>query len=928
MKTIISVASMMLLLSSPMAAASGASPLLDFTKGAKPDASEQSYSLHLGALGGIPNGIQKKGRDGNQIYVCNVSKGQEHGALQVGDVILGVNDKLFNGDVIETWREAVAAAPERDKDGNLRAIRWRKGIKETIDYFTVIPPPDLTKGETDNVDRNGTYNLGSTGLRGWIYTKPTCALDGNQGRTTASSRQILVTHVGAGSPAQGVMEVNDLVLGVDGKPFADDARKSFGKAITEAEKTENKGVMNLVRWRAGKTENVQIKLKVMGSYSATAPYDCPKSKLILAEACTVLEKEPLEDSLWGAINGLALLATGNTNYLPKVQAFARSMAKTDLHLKGCDTWGWGYKTVFLCEYYLATGDKEVLPAVNAYSIAMARAQGVYGTFGHGGADLTPDGKLHGSIPPYGPVNMAGLVANLGIVMAQKCGVNDPEIAPAVERASKFFGYYVDKGAIPYGEHMPIVIHENNGKNSIAALMFGIQGTRVTQAQFFAKMATAAYANRECGHTGQGFSYLWSALGANVGGPAAVAAFMKEAQWHLDLERRCDGSFVYDGGEQYGPGKTDDNTYYGHSSYDGLSPVACYVLTYSIPLKKLYITGKDANPTNWLSATDVAEAIAAGRFDLDRKKMSAAELVTSLGNWSPSVRSWAASELAKRPDAKAMVPQLIALAEGNDAHGRQGACETLGYLKDTNALPVLIRLLKHDDRWLRVKAANALKNMKDAARPVMPDMLRAVVETAEPLQPIVWDDPIQFTQSELASALFDGLMRSSCDGVDRNLLYPAIQAVSKNANGMARSYLADTFKSSLTPEDVQALATNILDAIKVKAPADTMFGNDLRMAGSALLAKYHYKEGIRAIMDYVKIIDGHGSEERVPILMGLLRTYGAAAKPLVPELKVVLAEYQNSGFPADCNKLRIDAVKETIAFIEAAKDQPELRSMAK
>ena len=80
--------------------------------------------------------------------------------------------------------------------------------------------------------------------------------------------------------------------------------------------------------------------------------------------------------------------------------------------------------------------------------------------------------------------------------------------------------------------------------------------------YFARMATAGYQNREYGHTGQGFSYLWSALGANAGGPTAAAAFVKQASWHLDLARRCDGSFTYDGGEQYGPGATDDNTYYG------------------------------------------------------------------------------------------------------------------------------------------------------------------------------------------------------------------------------------------------------------------------------------------------------------------------------------------------------------------------------
>ena len=130
---------------------------------------------------------------------------------------------------------------------------------------------------------------------------------------------------------------------------------------------------------------------------------------------------------------------------------------------------------------------------------------------------------------------------------------------------------MDKGAIPYGEHMPWPYHENNGKNAMAAVLFAVQGNRIKETQYFAKMVTASYKNREYGHTGQGFSYLWGALGANTGGPAAAAAFIKEASWHLDLVRRCDGSFTYDGGEQYGPGKTDDNTYYGKSSYYGLSP---------------------------------------------------------------------------------------------------------------------------------------------------------------------------------------------------------------------------------------------------------------------------------------------------------------------------------------------------------------------
>ena len=129
-------------------------------------------------------------------------------------------------------------------------------------------PPDLTQSR--NVDRERTYNLGATGLRGWIYTRPANFFESCQGRTTTASRQILVTHVGKESPADGVMQVDDVILGVGGKPFSDDARKSFAVAIQEAEKEANGGILKLTRWRNGKTDEVQLKLRVLGTYSDTA----------------------------------------------------------------------------------------------------------------------------------------------------------------------------------------------------------------------------------------------------------------------------------------------------------------------------------------------------------------------------------------------------------------------------------------------------------------------------------------------------------------------------------------------------------------------------------------------------------------------------------------------------------------------------------
>ena len=144
-------------------------------------------------------------------------------------------------------------------------------------------------------------------------------------------------------------------------------------------------------------------------------------------------------------------------------------------------------------------------------------------------------------------------------------------------------------------------HSSNGKDPLCAVLFGLQANRTVETEYFSRMTTASFNGREYGHTGQGFSYLWGAMGANMGGSLAVAEYLKPVRWHLDLSRRTDGSFVYDGAEQYGAGTTADGTYLGASGYYGMNATASYILTYGLPLQRLYITGKNAIPANTLDA---------------------------------------------------------------------------------------------------------------------------------------------------------------------------------------------------------------------------------------------------------------------------------------------------------------------------------------
>lgn len=827
------------------------------------------------------------------------------------------------------------------------------------------PNPDLTANgaiATLKTDSNASpvygesYNLGPTGLRGWIYIDRNNM--GNDGLQTAQSRQILVTV--ASTPGSAVLAVDDVILGaMSGSTgavplFTSDCRKAFGAAIGDAEKT-GAGTLRVKRWRGpfpGTTTDVNIPMTIMGDYTATAPYSCPKSALILANARTyfvgqlLANASFLSNDLGGAVDGLALLAgvaPGDANYATvqtRLQTYARGLVPSAA-LVGCDTWNWAYINIFLSEYYLRTvvdgaPDAQVLPGINAYTVALAKGQSKYGTYGHGGAERHADGSLHGSISWYGPVNSAGIPANIAIVLgkiALQAGGQaiDAEIDPAIERGSNFFGWFVNKGSIPYGEHEPYNNgHASNGKDAMCAVLFALQANRPVETEYFTRITTAGCTGREYGHTGQGFSYLWGAMGANMGGPAAVAAYLNNVRWHLDLERRTDGSFVYDGGEQYGGGTTSGGTYLGASElYGGMHPTAWYVLSYALPLQRLYITGRNANPANTLDAAKVAKAIAAATYKLDCKdtvNYPVSRLMTDLGEWDPAVRAYVAAELGVRTLTGTEINTLITMAEGPDANTRQGACEVLGIRKTTSALPALGRRLSDADLWVRGKAANALRQFGAAASPQLTPMLTAFAANATDPNVIVWTDPIQISNGYLADTLFQA-MASTTIAADKSLLYPAVTAGLKQPDGMARMYLGDFIKNRLTYADVQAVAPSIVDAVAERSPADRMFSDAIRYAGLQTLAKYKIEEGIPLAL-MVKEQTWHG-DDWDPFNL-LTNTYRGAARDALPTLykwQAHIPQFAADGSIGGCCPARlqniIDKIASTIAAIENDTNPPTL-----
>jgi len=730
-----------------------------------------------------------------------------------------------------------------------------------------LPNPDFTQG--GKTDGSHDWTLGPTGARGWIY-----AAKGQ----TAGARQILVTTVAKGSPADRILSTGDVIVGTDGKSFAEDARIQFANAITAAEQEKAGGVLKLIRWRAGKTENVTLKLAVIGSYSATAPYDCPKSTKIFDLGCEAIAKKGLgNSSIPDNLNALALLASGKAEYRPMLEAYAKRVA--EFRTESMATWFYGYAISFLAEYSMATGDKSVMPGLKRMTMEAALGQSNVGTWGHKFA--MPNGNLNG----YGAMNAPGLTLTISMVLARQAGVSDPALDKAIARAAAFERWYVNKGAIPYGDHQPWPGHEDNGKCSMAAVLFDLLGDREAT-EFFAKMSTAAYSERERGHTGNFFNVLWALPAVARCGPLATGAYMKEQAWYYDLARGWDGGFAYQGspvGEEE------------HGKYTKWDSTGAYLLSYALPLKSLYLTGKKPSSVPALNRSQVDEVIAAGRdyFSPSGARGSAyegrtsAQLLAGLSNWSPAVRKRSAQALGQS-EGDFVTILLKGLASSN-REARYGACEALGLLgpKADAAAPQLRALLKDKDPWLQSLAATALMGLGPEARTASVGDLLQMAVSANPA------DPRGMVQRAASVALFSptpgsrgpqSILAGSLDGVDRDLLYPAIQTVLNNQDGATRGSLGRIY-GKLTDRDVVALLPAIVKAIEKMAPSNEMFADGIRLAGLDLLSRLHIREGMSLC---VLVIEPNrwGSGKRLPKCLEYLGRYGIHAKEVLPQLKAI------------------------------------------
>jgi hypothetical protein len=377
-----------------------------------------------------------------------------------------------------------------------------------------------------------------------------------------------ISNIEEGSPAAatGKLEKGQMIESINGQPLADiDPRIQLARVLDAAEATD--GILKFSI--KGVAEPVIVKLPVLGAYSKTWPMDCPKSEKIIANFADYLAKPESDKGRFG-LGMLFLLSTGEDKYLGAVKQWIRSEGDSNY------AWALGYGGLPLCEYYLRTGDPEVMPKIQKWVELAVGGQYNDAWAGRGGVPKVTYGMGH--------LNAAGTGVVTFLLLAKECGAEVPD--QALQGALRHFYRYAGRGGNPYGDDRPEAGFVDNGKNGLLAFAMAAAASLTPDGEnsVYAKARDSAamqsfYTTSFMlhGHTGGGIGEIWRSPVMGLlkdKKPKPHRDFMDQRQWHYELSRRWDGSFAILGGAGY------DDTNWG----------AGYGLAYTAARKTLRITG--------------------------------------------------------------------------------------------------------------------------------------------------------------------------------------------------------------------------------------------------------------------------------------------------------------------------------------------------
>lgn len=756
----------------------------------------------------------------------------------------------------------------------------------------------------------------------------------------AGTRAFNVKAVDEGSPADGKIWPGDQVVGAGKMPFLKRVRFEFAAAIAEARTEKNKGQLILmVRRKDGgrRLQRVTLQLDVVGpdTFSDTAPYDCPKTDALVTEAADHIASKKAR-SPYGRlqIGLLGLLATGEEKYVQHVRDHLHEVdwAKPPkdpnvlVNTSGSYvSWYWGYKMLVLTEYHLLTGDEYVLPAIRMYAEGIASGQDAAGVWGHQMATSRSLGRAHG----YGPMNQPTMPLFISLILAKKCGVDSPRISEAIERTTKhYISTYLHKGALPYGNGGPNSKgYNNNGSSASLAIALAAAG-HVEGARFFARMSMAGYNSLETGHATHFFNLMWTGLGANIAGPDAMAAYFKKTSWIIPLRNNWKGGYVYELTE----GESLGNT-------------GAYLLNLCTGRRKIHITGKDVEPAITLNEKEIEETLGVHKYLNELIPMGIEELLkVTETHWSPLVRRSAAWKLLKfkREDIESTVRKRLAKEKNADAlTGVTRLWDSSPQIFDEVA--VILRD-KNADLDARIAAAQGLGGAA-WSRYVEPEedfgrkefygggeLHKPALKYWPDLVQVIADDEPNDPKGKLdraAGGALAGLGNPYTQNLitDKPLFYKAVNKMlaDKHDAGIRASGMA-LIAAEMPLEDFHYVADMVVRVSRGTDPEYTVYRGCSQGTenGVGLLKRLNIQEAVEILIDsFPTATRGKERARR----MALLASFGANAKPYLPQLKAALEKFnpdpdaeKSAGFTKDI-PLHKHIIEELIETIENAKAPP-------
>ncbi|MFZ9935665.1 MAG: DUF6288 domain-containing protein, partial [Luteolibacter sp.] len=582
-----------------------------------------------------------------------------------------------------------------------------------------------------------------------------------------------------------------------------------------------------------------------------APYDCPKSAAILKRARIGKGGSVALCTLASLASQDASPAAAKPFSPPKPDKLVKSVSEWKLSNPMFCTWRDGYTLIADCEQYHRAPSDGLFNGIRSKALNLAAGQDAGGLWGHQLA--TPE--RNGRLPGYAQMNQPSLTILIGLLLAQKCGVEDPLLTEAIERTSTYYESYIGRGSMNYGVHGPNEWNfNNNGMSATAAIAMALRGNK-EGARFFSKLS-AATVNLEQGHAANIFNPFWTPLGAAVAGPEVMSGFFKESRWLYTMYRRWDGTFWF-------PDKR----------FDG----SALVIPYTLAKRSLLITGRDADESLWLKGQAAREAVAAERTDYAAK--GTAELLKLTRHELPQVRIRAIAALNKRDDYKPDIGQW--LTKGTK-HEKMLAMACLGRAAEAGVphIDQLAALLRDsgEDVWVRVRAAQALATIGEPARPHYMDLVRFALEERG------WDR-FGDVDCDLGPAInkLCPIPFSSNLVTDKEVFYAAALKLIRNKRFQVRSHGLSMLRE-MPRADFPVVADAVMHEARDEDPSYHSYHNKMYVRDAiCVLARGRVKEGLQMAQDIGKMPDGKQSF-KMQAMYAALASYGAAGRPVVESIR--------------------------------------------